>query len=157
MPSAQTLRTLFRYILTGGSAAVVDVSVFAALHRAGVPIAVAATCSFCVAAMVNYTLTSIFVFRKPLSPRGFVMFFGVALLGMSINVGVTVAGSALTPLGPILSKVAGIGTAFLLNFWLNSTFVFADRRRLPRALRWVVPGAAAPDPSRADETAPQRV
>ena len=39
----------------------------------------------------------------------------------------TVAGAAFTPLGPILSKVAGIGTAFLLNFWLNSTFVFGDR------------------------------
>lgn len=124
MVSSRTLKTLFRYVLTGGTAAIVDLSVFAALHRMGVPIALAASASFCVAAVMNYTLTSIFVFKTPLSPKGFVLFFGVALLGMSINVGVTVAGSALTPFGPILAKVAGIGVAFLFNFWLNSTFVF---------------------------------
>jgi putative flippase GtrA len=124
MVSVRTLRTLFRYVLTGGTAAIVDLSVFVGLHRLGVPIALAASASFCVAAVVNYTLTSIFVFKTPLSPKGFVLFFGVALLGMSINVGVTVAGSAFTPFGPILSKVAGIGVAFLFNFWLNSTFVF---------------------------------
>jgi putative flippase GtrA len=127
MISSRTLKTLFRYVLTGGTAAIVDVSVFAALHRVGVPIAGAASASFCLAAIVNYTLTSIFVFKTPLSPRGFALFFGVALLGMSINVGVTVAGSAVTPLGPILSKVTGIGVAFLFNFWLNSTFVFKAR------------------------------
>jgi putative flippase GtrA len=127
MVSSRTLKTLFRYVLTGGTAAIVDLSVFAALHRVGVHIAVAASLSFCVAAVVNYTLTSIFVFKTPLSPKGFALFFGVALLGMSINVGVTVAGSTFTPLGPILSKVCGIGVAFLFNFWLNSTFVFKAR------------------------------
>jgi putative flippase GtrA len=128
MVSAQTLRTFFRYILTGGTAAVVDLSVFAGLHRLGLAIALAASASFCVAAVVNYSLTSIFVFKKPLSPRGFVLFFSVALLGMSINVGVTVAGADLTPLSPVLAKIGGIGTAFLFNFWLNSTFVFRDRK-----------------------------
>ena len=32
-PSRQTVRILFRYILTGGTSAVVDVSIFAVLHR----------------------------------------------------------------------------------------------------------------------------
>jgi len=127
MVSSRTLTTFLRYVMTGGTAAIVDLSVFAALHRVGVPIALAASASFCVAAVVNYTLTSMFVFKTRRSLKGFGLFFGVALLGMSINVGVTVAGSALTPFGPILSKVAGIGVAFLFNFWLNSTFVFKAR------------------------------
>jgi putative flippase GtrA len=127
MVSSRTLTTFVRYVMTGGTAAIIDLSVFAALHRVGVPIPIAASASFCIAAVVNYTLTSIFVFKTRLSARGFGLFFSVALLGMSINVGVTVAGSAFTPLGPILSKVAGIGVAFLFNFWLNSTFVFKSR------------------------------
>lgn len=126
MTSSESLGRFVRYIISGGTAAVVDLSIFALLHRAGVPIPVAATCSFGVAALVNYTIASIFVFKKPLSFRGFGVFFSVALVGMAINVGITVAGSALTPVGPIVSKIAGIGTAFLLNFWLNSAFVFRD-------------------------------
>jgi putative flippase GtrA len=147
MVSAQTLRTLFRYILSGGTAAVVDFSIFTLLHGLGVTIPVASACSSGVAVVVNYTLSSTFVFKMPLSLKGFLLFFLGALVGLSINNGVVVAGSAvhlrvsvagvsLTPYQPYLAKVAGIGTAFLFNFWLNSTFVFrghATRNRDPGA------------------------
>lgn len=135
MVSAQTLRTLFRYILTGGTAAVVDLSIFTLLHGLGVQVPMASACSSGVAVVVNYTLSSTFVFKMPLSLKGFLLFFLGALVGLSINNGVVVAGSsvhltwkvagiALTPFQPYLAKVAGIGTAFLFNFWLNSTVVF---------------------------------
>jgi putative flippase GtrA len=147
MVSAQTLRTLFRYILTGGTAAVVDLSIFTLLHNLGVAIPVASVCSSGVAVVVNYTLSSTFVFRMPLSLKGFLLFFLGALLGLSINNGVAVAGAAVhlklsvlgvsvTPYQPYLAKVAGIGTAFIFNFWLNSTVVFrghATRNRTPQA------------------------
>jgi putative flippase GtrA len=150
MISSQTARRLFRYILTGGTAAVVDLTVFTVLHMVGLPIGLAASCSFCVAAVVNYALCSIFVFGHALSLRQLSLFVVVALVGMGINVGVTVTANQMIPFGQFLSragalvgmggdvlkpfaatlaKVCGIGVAFLFNFYLNSTVVFRDRAR----------------------------
>lgn len=148
MISAQTAVRLGRYVLTGGTAALVDLSVFTALHLAGASVPLAASLSFIVAAVVNYTLCSIFVFGHPLSLRQLGLFVAVALLGMAINVGVTLAAVAVLPFGAMLAwaervaglpsgllapyaatcgKVCGIGVAFLFNFYLNSTVVFRDR------------------------------
>ncbi len=160
MMSRPTIVRLFRYILTGGTAAVVDLTIFTALHvAAGLAVPVAATCSFCIAAVVNYVLCSIFVFGHPLAVRQLAVFVAVATVGLLINVGVTTAVNAIGLFGPILgdlataigrpasltaplsavsAKVCGIGAAFLLNFYLNNTFVFRRRAEAPP----VSPGSA---------------
>jgi putative flippase GtrA len=72
-------------------------------------------------------------------------FLAVALLGMTINVGVTstlalalgawraAAKAAELGVGPwvvdVTAKAAGIGAAFVLNFWLNTTIVFREPAR----------------------------
>jgi putative flippase GtrA len=149
MISSQTAARLRRYILTGATAAVVDVTIFNVLHAGGgMPVVLAASCSFCVAAVVNYALSSIFVFGHALSLRQLTRFFGVAVLGMTINVGVTGVADALAPfqamvawasgiaglpptfLAPYaadLGKVCGIGVAFAFNFYMNNTVVFRER------------------------------
>jgi len=118
------LAKLLRYGMTGGIAAIVDAGGFALLIWLGLAIAPAATVSFCVAALVNYGLTSRFVFGQGKSARGFVFFFAVALIGLAINVGVTSAGAYWIGLPPIVAKIAGIGSAFLVNFALNAFIVF---------------------------------
>lgn len=123
-----------RYLVTGGTAAIVDLTIFTSLLRMGTPAALATTCSFLVAAVVNYSLCSIFVFKKAASIRGFLMFVSGAAVGYCINTGITLGGMSLTHLPAELCKVAGIGTAFLFNFYLNLTVVFRDRA-----------GAAAPN------------
>ena len=125
--SSDLAGTFCRYVLTGGTAAVVDLSTFAALHRLGVPLVVATTCSFVLGAAVNYTLCSIFVFRKPISLRGYGLFVSGALVGYCINSGITIAGASLTHFPPELCKVAGIGTAFLFNFYVNLTLIFRTK------------------------------
>jgi putative flippase GtrA len=122
------LAKLVRYGMTGGLAAIVDAGGFALLLRAGLGIAASGTASFCVAALVNYVLTSRFVFAQGKSATGFVFFFGVAVIGLAINVGVTLAGVYWLGLPPVVAKVTGIGTAFLINFGLNAGIVF---RRKP--------------------------
>jgi putative flippase GtrA len=119
-----TAAQLARYLLTGGAAAVVDLGGFSVLLRLGLPIAAAATLSFCVAALVNYALTARFVFGTGASARGFGLFFAVALVGLAINVGVTVLLSAQSGLLPELAKVGGIAVAFLANFAMNKLIVF---------------------------------
>ena len=113
-----------RYIGTGGVAAVVDVSGFHVLLKAGLPIALAASLSWLVAAFVNYHLTSRFVFEQATSRGRLLQFLVGAAAGLSINVGVTMICAALIGIAPMLSKVIGIGTAVVINFLINLLWVF---------------------------------
>jgi putative flippase GtrA len=115
---------LLRYFFTAGAAAIVDVGGFAALCLIAIPITVAAVTSFCLAAVVNYLLTSRYVFNRVATLRGFGLFFVAAVGGLAVNVSVTLAGSLWLGIAPVLAKIAGVGTAFLLNFWLNLRIVF---------------------------------
>ena len=129
---------LMGYGVTGGIAAIVDAGGFALLLRAGFSIAAAGTASFCIAAVVNYALSSRFVFAGRASAPGFALFFVVALIGLAVNLGVTLAGVYWLGLPPLPAKIAGIGVAFLVNFALNLRIVFrrsaaaAPRRGTPQ-------------------------
>jgi putative flippase GtrA len=115
---------LLRYFFTAGAAAIVDVGGFAALCLTPIPIAVSAVTSFCLATVVNYLLTSRYVFNRVATLRGFGLFFVAAVGGLMVNVSVTLAGSLWLGIAPVLAKIVGVGTAFLLNFWLNLRIVF---------------------------------
>ncbi|HZL01178.1 MAG TPA: GtrA family protein [Caulobacteraceae bacterium] len=124
MTFAVTIGRLGRYVLTGGSAAVVDLGVFALLKSAGVSVPAAAACSFGLAAVWNYRLTSRFVFGQAPSGRRFAGFLVFAMAGLAVNVGVTVAAVDFASIAPVEAKILGIGVAFLFNFTLNSLVVF---------------------------------
>jgi putative flippase GtrA len=118
------IQKLLRYFLTAGAAAVVDVGGFALLRLIPLPIAAAAVISFCAAAMVNFLLTARFVFNRSPTLQGFAVFFLAALGGLIVNVSVTLAASLYLGIVPVLAKIIGVGTAFLVNFWLNLRIVF---------------------------------
>jgi putative flippase GtrA len=115
---------LFRYFFTAGAAAVVDVGGFAILSFLQVPIAIAAVVSFLLAAVVNYLLTGRWVFHRAPSLRGFGLFLLAALGGLLVNVSVTLVASLYLGIAPVVAKIGGVGTAFLVNFWLNQQIVF---------------------------------
>ena len=119
-----TLVKFSRYFLTGGVAAIVDAGGFALLHYLGVATAPAAVASFAFAAVVNFLLTARFVFGQRPTGRGFTLFLLAALIGLTVNVGVTIAVVELFGLPPIVAKIIGIGTAFSLNFLMNLRVVF---------------------------------
>jgi putative flippase GtrA len=121
----KNLIRFFRYFVTGGAAAVVDTGGFALLDGAGVAIPIAATSSFFVAAVVNYVLTARFVFGQRATARRFWLFFVFALVGLVINVGVTVSVVAAFAVPPVLGKLIGIGVAFSANFTMNVLIVFS--------------------------------
>jgi putative flippase GtrA len=127
---SDSLRQLLRYVVSGGTAAVVDVGGFALLRLIGMPIALCAVVSFCVAAVVNFLLSSRYVFHRTPTVRGFCLFFAAALGGALLNVSVTLLGSLYLRLLPELAKILGCGIAFLCNFWINQRVVF---RRGPAA------------------------
>jgi putative flippase GtrA len=119
---------LFRYFLTAGTASVVDIGGFALLCLAPLPIAVSATTSFCVAAVVNYLLSSRLAFNATPSLQGFGVFLLGAVFGLLVNVSVTLFGTGYLELAPVLAKILGVGTAFLVNFWINLRVVFRTPR-----------------------------
>jgi putative flippase GtrA len=121
---SSTLIKFSRYFLTGGAAAIVDAGGFAMLHSLGVSTPPAAVASFALAAVVNFLLTARFVFGQRPTGRGFTLFLLAALIGLTVNVSVTIAGVELLDLPPVVAKIVGIGTAFSLNFLLNLLVVF---------------------------------
>jgi putative flippase GtrA len=127
MNPRRSLPQLFRYGMTGGAAAVVDLDVFAYLCPAVLPVAAAAVISFLCAAVVNYALSTAFVFNQEFGGRRFARFLVFATIGLMLNVSVTILLTSLASAPPPVAKTIGIGAAFLLNFWLNSVFVFAAR------------------------------
>jgi putative flippase GtrA len=120
----ETAIQLARYVATGGAAAIVDIGGFAILHHLGAAIVIAATLSFCAAAVINYALTARFVFAAGPSPRGFGLFLAFALVGLAINVGTTMLVSTRAQLPPETAKICGVAVAFLANFTMNRMFVF---------------------------------
>ncbi len=123
MGRSRQANRVYRYALTGGTAALVDLGGFALLQQLSVPIAVAGSASFAVALLVNYTLTARFVFgMQPRLQR--LPFFALgALSGFCTNMGVTL-GLNMLGLAPLLAKCAGIGFAFGFNYTVNALVVF---------------------------------
>jgi len=113
-----------RYLLTGGSAAAVDVAVFAGLIRLDVAILPAAAISFLVGGIINYLLASRFVFHHSPSLRRYLMFVAGASVGLVVNVTLTSFLVTHTPLVPVAAKIVSIGVAFVFNFALNALVVF---------------------------------
>ena len=127
MSVKRTLSQLVRYGMTGGLAAVVDLGVFSILCPAFLRVAPAATISFLLAAVVNYLLTTRFVFNQRAGAGRFVKFLAFAIVGLLLNVSVTVFVAYVSGWPPPVAKAIGIGVAFLFNFWLNTVFVFTAR------------------------------
>lgn len=117
---------LFGYMLTGGVAAIIDLAGFLLLLDAGLGLWPSAALSFTVAAVANFALSSRLVFASRIEGRLFPLFFAVALVGLTVNTGVTVAAGGLLGLPPPLAKLTGIGTSFLFNFGANARVVFGN-------------------------------
>jgi putative flippase GtrA len=115
---------LLQYAVTGGIAAVVDAGGFALLVNAKLGIVAAACLSFWLAALVNYNLTSQFVFNREATLRGFGPFLVAALVGLTVNIGVTSMGVFVVGLPPLAAKLMGIAIAFFVNFLINLRLVF---------------------------------
>ena len=119
---------LTKYFLTGGIAAIVDLTGFSFLLFLGVKLFFSAIISFCIAAVINFLLTSRFVFQKKSTFKMFVLFLCFALVGLLINVGVTLISVNYFDTTPIYSKLIGIGTAFIINFFLNLCVVYKVKK-----------------------------
>jgi putative flippase GtrA len=119
---------LIRYFFMAGAAAIVDVGGFAFLCLTPMPIAVAAATSFCIATVAKFPLVCRYVFNCSPTFKGFGLFFVAATGGLCINVCVTAVGSLYLGIEPVVAKIIGVGSTFLINFWVNLRIVFRTPR-----------------------------
>lgn len=125
MSMRRTLGEFLRYLVTGGTAFIVDAGGFAVLNLLGVAVLPAAAASFAAAAVVNYALTSAFVFGGPRRSAGQALgFLAVALVGLALNSLLTVGFHAWFDMPAPLAKVAAIAVTLLWNFTANKRLVF---------------------------------
>lgn len=119
-----TGRALLHYLVTGGLAAIVDITGFTLLSYIGTPVIPAAAGSFGIATVVNFLLTSHWVFRTRPTAQRYAAFLIGALFGLLVNVAVTYLCVTYLQLPRPLAKTVAIGTTFLVNFWINARVVF---------------------------------
>ncbi len=126
-PATRSMREYaLGYTLAGGLAAGVDIGGFHWLAPRLQPLLLAAALSFVLAALVNYTLSSLWVYRRRWrSMRRAALFLALACVGLAVNSGVTWWLASTLPLHATLAKVGGVATAFGINFWMNTRLVFA--------------------------------
>jgi putative flippase GtrA len=115
---------LVGYLVTGGAAAAVDLAGFHILLKIGAPIGLAATGSWLAAALLNYGLSSKYVFKRRANWLNALLFLLGAAFGLSINVAITVGLTLKCGADPLSSKVIGIAVAFFCNFFINLFWVF---------------------------------
>jgi putative flippase GtrA len=123
-----TAKGLLRYLITGGTAALVDIQGFALLSWAHVPVVLAAACSFSLATIVNFLLTSRWVFGATPTRQKYFAFLLGAVFGLLVNVALTYTGATYLAMQPVLAKTFAIAVTFLLNFWVNVNIVFRNPR-----------------------------
>ena len=125
-PATRSMREYaLGYTLAGGLAAGVDIGGFHWLAPRLQPLLLAAVLSFVLAAMVNYTLSSLWVYRRRWrSLRRLTLFLALACMGLAVNASVTWWLASTLPLHMTLAKVGGVAAAFGLNFWMNTRLVF---------------------------------
>lgn len=122
---SRVARQAFGYLLVGGLAAIVDIGLFHWLTVRSTQVLLPAIFSFLVAAVVNYALSSVWVYRRQWrSWRRASMFLLFALIGLCINAGVTWWLAGNFAILPTLAKVGGVGIAFVANFLMNTFIVF---------------------------------
>ena len=115
---------IVKYAGTAGVAAIVDIGLFWGLSELAISLGIASVVSFLIASIVNYVLTARYVFHAPIGLVNYGLFLSCASLGFAVNVGVTLYFSNVVGLLAPLSKLAGIGAAFFVNFALNSVLTF---------------------------------
>jgi putative flippase GtrA len=120
---------LARYALTGGSAAIIDVGGFSLLASSGVQIVPAATCSFLAATVVNFLLTSRWVFGQQATVKRYALFLPGTLFSLLVNVAITSVCAIELGFPRGISKVVAVGLTFLLSHWINARFVFGNSVR----------------------------
>lgn len=120
--------TIFKYLIVGIIAAIIDFFVFGLLvYLAKTPWYWAACVSFLLATSVNYSLAISFVFNSGVRFRQFHeldLVFLVSLVGLLVNQIILYVAIELAYSNFLIAKLAATAGAFFWNYFSRSRFIF---------------------------------
>lgn len=117
---------LFRYLLTGGAAFVVDAGLLILLAEHGMHYLTAAALSFIAGLAVNYCLSTAWVFRRPdtAPPAAFAVFAAIGVAGLGLNEAIVWAATEMLGIRYPVSKTISAAAVFLWNFAARKYLLF---------------------------------
>jgi putative flippase GtrA len=110
----------FRYIFTGGFAAVINIGIFVfCTDILGIYYLAGNTFGFCAGLLTNYVLCKYFVFTGNMSIRKteeFILYCIISIISLGIDTSVLYACTHFAGIHHFASKIIATGTGFLWNF-----------------------------------------
>ena len=122
---------LLLYIFVGGSAAIVDWTIFwfLALYLK-FNVFISLLIAFCIASYINYLLGISFLFEsgsRHTKRDEILMLYLVSFLGLMISIAIIFFAKNYTNMNLLLVKILGSGITFSWNYMLRAFFVFKFR------------------------------
>jgi len=119
----------FRYVLVGGTAALVEWgSFFLFFYVVQIHYLLAVTGAFLLATGVNYVLSIKFVFshgRFPVHKEAFFVYL-LSAIGLILNLGLMWLFVGILSINPMFSKITSTGIVLIWNFTSRKVFIFRD-------------------------------
>lgn len=120
---------IIKYAFVGGTAAVVDVSLFVIFAQVlQFPYLLVGFLTFLIATFVNYILSIKFVFQsgvKHTKKKEVILIYLVSAIGISLNLLVLFIAHEFFHLELFVSKIIATGTVFLWNYYIRKQYIFA--------------------------------
>ena len=109
---------LYKYILVGGSAALINWLIFYIATESGLWYILAGLLSFILATLWNFLFARIFIFKHSAHHilKESILVYVVSFIGLCIDMGVLFVCVEILAFHTMLSKVIATGIAFIFNF-----------------------------------------
>lgn len=128
-PHAPMFLQFLSYLFVGGIAALMNLLVFLALLKAGITSAIAIPTAFIIAAIVNYLLCILLIFRHNARWKSVAEVFIFFLLVTAVGVfDFYCTRMFFTSLGPVKAKLLATGLGLVLNYLGRRFLVFPEKR-----------------------------
>lgn len=119
---------IIKYFFVGGAAAAVDITIFFVFAKLfGFPYLTVGALGFIIATLVNYVLSTRFVFKSGARfsiKQEVILIYSVSMVGLILNQLVLYACVDGVGLELMLSKLIATGSVFLWNFFARNYFIF---------------------------------
>ncbi|MGA8756914.1 MAG: GtrA family protein [Stellaceae bacterium] len=127
----------FLYLIVGGLSFLVEIGVFVAFCRAGMPVIPASITSFLVATTANYLLSVLLAFQRGRYPRHIELmrFITVVVVGLALNTTLVWCFAYPLAIPPTIAKIAAVPFVLVWNYLGRRLLVFDDRIPIAIPLR----------------------
>lgn len=126
------IHQFLRFFAVAGGGVILDLALSWFLSRGGMPLWVAASAGFTVAAVFNYFLHELWTFRDAghaqFSGRRATQYVMTCLVTLAVRLAIVATLERLIGVGyALFILLCGAGVSFFVNFAISKIFVFADR------------------------------